>query len=70
MTHPPDKMGDIPTRPKGNKMTVHVSDELSEKGGVVLYLISEDGERTRVEVASDTLEGYLASLMKQGFRVS
>ena len=50
--------------------TIHISDERSEKGGVVLYLISEDGERTRTEVASDTLEHYLSNMVEAyGVRV-
>lgn len=44
--------------------TIHISDERSDKGGTVLYLISEDGERTRTEVATDTLEHYLSNMVK------
>lgn len=48
----------------------HISDERGDKGGVVVYLISEDGERSRAEVASDTLGAYISSLTANGVRVS
>lgn len=44
--------------------TIHISDERSDKGGTVLYLIDADGETTRTEVATDTLEHYLSSMVK------
>ena len=48
----------------------HISDERGERGGVVVYLISEDGERSPAEVAGDTLGAYIASLEARGIKVS